>query len=308
MPCRAVNDALIRQRRALRRNFNRAAATFDGAAIIHGELRQRLLERIAPLRPPQGGVRTLVDLGAATGHLARELQILFPGSRVLAIDLAESMLRAHARSAWSKLLRKKAPEPLVADARALPLRDASVDWVVSNALLPWCMPPEDLFAEVRRVLTPGGAFVFTTFGPDTLRELRLAGGALPHPPAMIDLPDMHHIGDALLRAGFGDPVLDVERFTLTYPDAASLWSDLRATGSAYAPPTHPGLSGRSRRAALVQGYRAFESDGRLPATVEAIFGLAWRAETSRDSIQNQTQNETRISLAKLRSDLSRRRQ
>lgn len=302
-----MNDALIRQRRALRRNFNRAAATFDGAAIIHDELRRRLLERLTPLRPPPSGVRTVVDLGAATGRLARELQILFPDSRVLAVDLADSMLRAHARSAWSKLLRKKTPQPLVADARALPLRDASVDWVISNALLPWCAPPDALFAEVHRVLAPDGAFAFTTLGPDTLRELRLAGGGLARPLALLDLLDMHHIGDALLRAGFGDPVLDVERITLTYASAANLWSDLRATGSAYAPPIHPGLAGRGRRTALALSYRAFENDGRLPVTVEAVFGVAWRAATPRGAAQKQQQNETRISLDQVRDDLFRRR-
>jgi malonyl-CoA O-methyltransferase len=150
--------------------------------------------------------------------------------------------------------------------------------VFSNLMLPWCEDVDGIFAEVARVLAPRGLFTFTTLGPDTLGELRAAwqsvdGGEHVHP-----FTDMHDLGDGLVRAGFAEPVMDVSRYRLTYPDARSLMRDLRAIGAQNAAVARArGLTGRARLSAMSEAYESFRSGGVLPATWEAVFGQAWGA-------------------------------
>ena len=158
----------------------------------------------------------------------------------------------------------------------MPLPDASVDLVFSNLLLPWCADLDALFAEVARLLRPRGLFTFTTCGPDTLAELRDAWRQADDGTHVHPFTDMHDIGDGLIRAGLVEPVLDVSRFTLTYPDLAAVTRDLKSTGAQNAATDRPrGLTGRARWQAVERGYEAYRRDGVLPATVEAVFGQAW---------------------------------
>jgi len=163
-----------------------------------------------------------------------------------------------------------------ANAAALPLREASVDLVLSNLVLHWCDDPDAVFAECRRVLRPGGLLTFTTLGPDTLAELRRAWAAADAHTHVHRFIDMHDLGDALVRAGLAEPVLDVERCTLTYGSVGDLARDLRAMGAANAAAGRPrGLTGRSSFERMAGAYEAYRRDGRLPATCEVVYGQAW---------------------------------
>jgi malonyl-CoA O-methyltransferase len=169
---------------------------------------------------------------------------------------------------------------LCADAVRLPLADGSVDLILSNLMLQWC-EPDVVFAEFRRVLAPQGLLSFTTLGPDTLRELRSAWGAVDSFTHVNQFIDMHDIGDALVRGGFASPVLDVERYTLTYPDVRRIAADLKETGAHNATMGRArGLTGRRRFAAFEAAYEAFRQGGRLPATYEVVFGHAWSPGTA----------------------------
>jgi malonyl-CoA O-methyltransferase len=164
----------------------------------------------------------------------------------------------------------------------LPIADASVDVIVSSLMLQWCDPLDPAFAEIRRVLKPDGFVAFSTLGPDTLRELRTAwaeaDGASPGYNHVNHFTDMHDIGDALVRAGLSEPVLDVDRMQLTYPDALSLMRDLKAIGAHNVTAGRPrGLMGRRRLRRMQDAYEAFRRDGRLPATYEVVYGVAWGA-------------------------------
>jgi malonyl-CoA O-methyltransferase len=160
----------------------------------------------------------------------------------------------------------------------MPLPDASFDLVFSNLMLPWCEDIDAVFAEVVRVLRPQGLFTFTTVGPDTLAELRSAWRSADRAEHVHPFTDMHNLGDGLVHAGFAEPVLDVSRYTLTYPDAAALMRDLKATGAQNATNGRArGLTGRGRIAAMTEAYEPFRADGVLPASVEAVFGQAWGA-------------------------------
>jgi len=148
--------------------------------------------------------------------------------------------------------------------------------VFSNLMLQWCPEPDPVLVEVRRVLRGQGVFLFTTLGPDTLNELRSSWAAVADHDHVHPFIDMHDIGDALIRAGFVEPVMDVERLTLTYEDVRTLMQDLRSIGARNASSERPrGLLGPRRLAAVVQAYERFRRDGRLPATYEVVYGTAW---------------------------------
>ena len=205
-----------------RRAFNRASASYDAAAVLQGEVRGLLLERLqlTVLEP-----RLILDAGAGTGIASRELKRRYPKARVLALDSAERMLSAAAaRGSWLRPLSR-----VCADAARLPLADASVDLIFSNFLLPWS-DTDRLLAEFRRVLAPRGLLTFSTLGPDTLRELRGAWASVDSNPRVHAFIDMHDLGDALVRSGFAEPVLDVERYTLEYPDVRAPRGGLEGPG------------------------------------------------------------------------------
>jgi malonyl-CoA O-methyltransferase len=215
----------------------------------------------------------VLDLGCGTGHGAASLAARWPGARVLGLDASRGMLHeAQRRGAKLRI------EWLHAEAESLPLPDASVDCVFSNLALPWCEDVDAVFAEVARVLRPRGLFTFTTVGPDTLIELRGAFRAADEGVHVHPFTDMHDIGDGLVRAGFAEPVLDVSRYTLTYPDIDALMRELKATGAQNAASGRlRGLTGRRRLRAMTEAYELYRADGVLPASVEAVFGQAWGA-------------------------------
>jgi malonyl-CoA O-methyltransferase len=252
----------------VRRSFDRAAATYDAAAVLHAQVRDILLQRLelTSLSP-----RVVIDAGSGTGHASRALKRRYPKALVISLDSSLRMLRRAGRQqSWLRPFAR-----VCADAARLPLADGGVDLIFSNLMLQWC-DPDAVFAEFRRVLAPHGLLSFTTLGPDTLRELRSAWGQVDSRSHVNQFLDMHDIGDALVRGGFAAPVLDVERYTLTYLDLRRVAADLKATGARNATRGRPkGLMGRRRLTALQSAYDAFRQDGRLPATYEVVFGHAW---------------------------------
>ena len=255
-------------RGAVRKSFERASAVYDAHAVLQSRVRNLLLERITDMTPSP---RVIVDAGAGTGHASRALQKRFGQSLVVALDLAEGMLRAaRAQQSWRRRF-----VCTCADLESLPLRDASADMVFSSLALQWLTAPDRAFGETARVLRPDGWFYFSTFGPGTLNELRAAWAGVDGYTHVNRFFDMHEIGAALARNGFVDPVLDVEHFTLAYADLRTLMHDLKAIGAHNVTAGRPrGLTGRRRLLALGQAYEAFRKDGRLPTTYEVIFGRA----------------------------------
>ncbi len=233
-------------------------------------MREQMLARLALVAFVPSVV---VDLGCGTGHGARALRRRWPRARVVALDRASGMLRAaRAQSSWLRGF-----ERVQGDALRLPLRSGSVDLIYSCLMLPWVADLDATLAEARRVLSPRGYFTFATLGPDTLMELRGAWAEADRVPHVHRFLDMHDVGDALLRAGFVDPVMDVDHFQLTYPSTRALMRDLRAVGGSNAlAGRRAGLTGRGRLAAVEAAYqRRRDRDGRLPATVEVVYGQAW---------------------------------
>lgn len=255
----------------LRTRFQRAARSYDGAARVQRELGARLLEHLDPVRLEPERV---LDLGTGTGEFAKALSKRYRRSRVLALDLSENMLQVARSKRWPLWSRRNF---VCADAEQLPLASACVDLIVSNASLQCCNPPDRVFAELLRLLKPGGLFMFSTFGPDTLSELRQSFARvddLPHVHAFID---MHDLGDALVRAGFADVVMDTARLSAEYVDVMELMRELKASGESNALHSRsPGLTGGGKIRRLSRAYEVHRQGGLLPATFEAVFAHAWK--------------------------------
>jgi malonyl-CoA O-methyltransferase len=255
---------------AVRRHFERASAGYDAHAVLQARVRNEMLERLGLLAFAPAAI---ADLGCGTGHGARALKRRWPRAQVVALDRTPGMLgAARAQISWLRGF-----ERVLGDALRLPLRSGGVDLVYSCLLLPWVADLDATLAEVRRVLSPRGYFTFATLGPDTLGELRDAWAEADDGAHVHRFLDMHDVGDALVRAGFADPVMDVEHFRLTYPSTRALMRDLRAIGGTNALiARRPGLTGPGRLAAVEAAYeRLRDGDGRLPATVEVAYGQAW---------------------------------
>ena len=265
----------------VRRSFDAAANTYDDNAFLQREVADRLFERLDYVKVAPNRI---VELGCGTGYATQKLLARYPSAQLTALDLAPAML-ACTRNVIPKkggvlnlFARKPAADLVCADAEVLPIADASIDVVLSSLTLQWC-DPQVVAREVARVLRAQGLFMFTTFGPDTLKELRTAFRQIDDHTHVNSFVDMHDIGDMLVEAGFADPVMDQEIITLTYSDLKSMLRELKGIGAHNVMPDRPaGLMGRQRWQRMVAAYEAFRSNERLPATYEVVYGHAWMPE------------------------------
>lgn len=259
----------------LRRRLDRAAPRFRDHAFVHGFTRDGLLERLKPMTIE---ARTVLDLGAGPGLSRKALKSRFPKAEIIGVDLSLEMLRRHDKGWFDK------PMLVQANAEALPLKDSSIDVVFANLVLPFVDDPAAVANELARVVRPEGVFVLATLGPDTFSELRTAWAALDTAPHVAEFPDMHDVGDALVRAGFADPVLDVDRLRVSYRDAASLFADLEGTGARNA------LAGR-RRGLTTPSTLArftellFPEGGSLNLDLELVFGHAFGGQSGDGAVR-----------------------
>jgi len=216
----------------------------------------------------------ILDLGAASGHGSRQIAKMFKKSRVISFDASGEMLRiAKRRKRFFSRLTE-----LQGDARHIPLRAGSADLIVANLLLPWVDDLHACLSEISRVLSKGGVFAFATLCPDSLAELREAWAAVDHGAHVNIFPDMHDVGDALLKAGLADPVLDADYVTVTYRDSASLYQDLTASGARNnLIARRQTLTGKNRFGRMEDQLGSREKDGHLPITLELVYGHAWGA-------------------------------
>ena len=268
----------------VQRSFAAAAQTYDDNAFLQREIADRLFERLDYIKLQPGRA---LDLGSGTGYATRKLRQRYANAEIISLDLAPEMLQLSrgklpAEPILTRFLgRSRTQKWLCANAEALPLAAESIDLVLSSLMLQWC-DPEAVAAEVARVLRPNGLFMFTTFGPDTLKELRAAFRQLDAAPHVNDFVDMHDIGDILVQAGFSDPVMDQETITLTYADLKSMLRELKGIGAHNVLPGRArGLMGKQRWQRLQNAYETYRHEGRLPATYEVVYGHAWKPEFSK---------------------------
>jgi len=254
-----------RVQKDLRRRLDLAAGRFSEHDFVHAHTREGLFERLKPMTV---AAERVLDLGTATGAALKPLAARFPKARIVGLDLAFGMLAAQPRS-WFRR-----PALVQADALALPFADASFDVVYANLSLSFVDDLPRAAGEVARVLRPEGLFVFACLGPDSFGELRDAWAAIDDDVHVASFPDMHDLGDALVRAGLGDPVLDVDRLEIQYRNHASLVRDLTAVGA------RNSLTGRKAGLASRDKLKAFEErlfagGNTLTLELELVYGHAF---------------------------------
>jgi malonyl-CoA O-methyltransferase len=295
-------------KRRIRADFSNAADSYDAAAVVQQEICNRALERLQMLKlQPQ----TILDIGSGTGKSVRGLQVRFPGSRVIASDIAIPMLL--------HTYQTQTLQTVCCDAEQLSIADNSVDLVFSTSTFQWCENLNQVFLECSRVLKNDGVLVFTTFGPDTLKELRQSWAQVDEQIHVHGFIDMHHIGDLLLANHYADPVVDMELITLEYSKARQLLRDLKDTGSrgkfvsdhsdnegdadiARDSSFATGLMGKNKFQQFELAYESFRQDnGLLPASYEVIYGYARKSPENKNSqLNNETNGEVRISIDQIK--------
>jgi malonyl-CoA O-methyltransferase len=259
------------------RRFSRVAENYEQGDFFAREVDRRMQERLDYVKVEP---KRILDLGCSRGGSFAGLAARYPDAQLLGLDIAPAMLQVEraVRPGWQRWLglgRQNEALRLAGDAANLPLKSASTAIVWSNLLLHWLDDPLLALAEAHRVLEVGGLLMFSTLGPDSLKELRAAfSDGYAHTQRFID---MHDLGDMLVGCGFADPVMDMEVLTLTYDGFDDMLSELRAAGSGCAMlARRHGLTGRQAWARARAAYESLRTNGKLPATFEIVYGHAWK--------------------------------
>lgn len=259
----------VLRRRDVQRRFDRAAAKLEQADFVHRHTALGLVERLSPV---QIEAACILDLGSAAGRDRRPLMKRFRGALVIGVDRSIEMLRlSRRRLSWF------ARGPVVqAEAESLPFTNGSIDLVYANLLLPWIDDLPGCFAGIARVLRKDGLFIFCTLGPDSFREIREAWGEAMAASRVRRFPDMHDVGDSLVRSGLRDPVLDVDSLSLQYRDADRLFDDLRRTGAGNSlKQRDQALAGKAHFREFRERLAARAAGQPLNITLELVYGHAW---------------------------------
>jgi malonyl-CoA O-methyltransferase len=274
-------DAFRIDARQARRAFERAGRRDEDAAVLQSEIERRMLERLDLVRLVP---KRILDAGCGAGRGLGLLRKRYPDADLLGVDFAHAAIRAASRTeSFAARVRRlfggATSAKLCADFARLPLAGGSVDMLWSTLALPWAEDPLAALGEFQRVLAPGGLLMFSSYGPDTLKELRSAFAEGSPARRVHAFVDMHDVGDMLVACGFAAPVMDVETITLTYARVEDLARDLRASGQTCAGRDRSrALTGRGTWLRMLAAYEGVRRNGRLPATVEVVYGHAWKGE------------------------------
>lgn len=259
------------EKQQVARSFGLAARHYERVAVLQKLVAERLLEKLDIVKIDP---RWMLDLGAGTGVVASGLRKKYRRAKLLQLDIALPMLlcsRKKTQGWWNK------QRYVCADAEQLPLIENTMDLICSNLMLQWCRNIDLAFNDVARTLDTNGLFLFSTFGPDTLKELRDSWMVADNKTHVNSFIDMHDLGDALVRAGFEQPVMEVENFTLTYNDVYALMRELKQLGAHNVSSNRQrSMTGKNALQTMVDAYEKKRVEGKIPATFEVVYGHAWK--------------------------------
>ncbi len=280
-------DPYVLDRTVLRRRYSRAADRYAKESVLQMEVATRLRERVE-LSGFEPGV--VLDLGCGVGLATQALAVRYDQAQVLGLDFSFSMLQEAEASGV---------DYICADYQQLPISDSSVDLVFANLSLHCAVDVDLAFAEIQRVLRPDGLLSFSTFGPDSLQELRYAWAKVDDRIHIHRFLDMHDLGDAMIRHGFSEPVLDVDHIQMSYETPLKAMQDLKLIGEANScAGRHRGCTGKRRFEQVLNECAGLMQDNQFFSTFEVVFGQAW----GRSSL-NQTKymdGEVHVPLSSLR--------
>ncbi|HEX2531371.1 MAG TPA: methyltransferase domain-containing protein [Burkholderiaceae bacterium] len=237
--------------------------------------------------------KRLLDVGCGEGADLDMLQKQYGNAHVIGVDASLAMLTAtrggkNGQTIVDRLLTKwipgktqkeaEGPSLLCADFAQLPFGDMAVDLIWSNLALHWHPEPARVFKEWRRVINIDGLLMFSCLGPDTFKEVREAFSVVDGDAHALSFVDMHEFGDMMVTAAFSAPVMDMETLTVTYDTVDKLMADVRAYGGNPLTTRRRGLLGRQAWGRVREALEAMRrpEDGKIPLTVEIIYGHAFR--------------------------------
>jgi malonyl-CoA O-methyltransferase len=247
---------------SVRTTFNNASKKYNEHALVQKEIATRTNNKLDFINPNE---ETIIDLGAGTGLLSEKLIRRFPESKVICIDFAYNSLKSN-----------KGPIKVCADANNLPIQHNSVDIIISSLMMQWCPNLNNLFEECYRVLKNDGLFLFSTFGPDTLKELKKSWSIVDNKAHVNTFTDMHDIGDKILNNGFQNPVMEMEMLAVQYDTVIDLLHDIKGIGAQTVTGRSKSLTGKNKFNAMIEMYESYRVDTTIPATYEVIYGHAWK--------------------------------
>jgi malonyl-CoA O-methyltransferase len=275
-----MNYEHMLDKRLVRNAFERAATSYDQAAVLQREVCDRMMSRLDRIKYIP---RSVLDAGSGTGYGTRKLRMRYPAARILAVDIATAM---HAQARPVGLQREqllaqnqnsRQTSYVGGDVEQMPFKDSCVELVYSSLMLQWCNSLNQAFAEVYRILRSDGLFMFSTFGPDTLKELRLAFRGADDYSHVNRFMEIHEVGDMLGRSGFASPIMETEYITMTYDDVIGVMRDLKAIGAHNVNRgRRRGLTGKTTWQKAINCYEMLRTRGKLPATYQVVYGYAWK--------------------------------
>lgn len=260
----------------VRAAFNKAADSYENHAFLQAEVVERLTARLDIINPKP---LIAADFGAGTGFLTKKLQSRYPQAQILALDFAQNHLQNNDYG-----------QKICADAAHLPLKNTSIDVITSSLMLQWCDDLDLVLSECFRVLRDDGLLLFSTLGPDTLKELKTSWAAVDDNQHINNFIDMHDIGDKMLAAGWQNPIMEMEILTMTYQKVPDVLLDLQKIGSKTTQNIRKTLTGKNRFKQMVKLYESYRRDGKLPATFEIIYGHAFKKSSKFTPIKITNQN------------------
>jgi malonyl-CoA O-methyltransferase len=251
--------------------FNRHAAEYELAAIVQQEIGMRLLERLQYLKMKP---ERILDLGCGPGFFSRELALMYPKAQIVGLDLAQLMLlEARKKHSW-----RRKWSLVAADMKQMPFATGSFDLIFANQVIHWGTPLPQVFRELNRVMKINGCLMFTTLGPDTLKELKNAWACVNHHAHVNAFLDMHDVGDCLMAEHFLEPVMDMEWLVVHYETLSKLLKSIKSQGvKNINSGRNEGLTGKNSWKQFEQNYPQ-TPNGKYPLTYEVVYGHAWKGE------------------------------
>ena len=254
----------------VRNSFNNASSKYNENAFLQNEIASRLSEKlkVISIKP-----ESIIDLGSGTGFLSEKTANIFPDASLICLDFAQQ-----------SLIKNTQKLKVCADAYQLPFKSNSIDFVISNLMMQWCPDLKTLFDECHRVLKPQGLILFTTFGPETLKELKRSWSVVDKEAHVNEFIDMLDIGDQMIQSGFQSPIMEMEKLTLTYEKVLDLMKDLKGIGAQSVENRSKSLTGKTKFNKMIEMYESYRENGKIPATYEVIYGHAWKNDIKFESI------------------------
>jgi len=287
----------------IQKHFDAKALCYESSAVLQRNVCKELLQRLdlMSIKPS-----VILDVGCGTGWGTQDLLKKYKKAKILSLDLSPEMLKqTKSKGGW---LRK--PTLICADAEEIPLQDESVDLIFSSLMLQWC-DYKKVFAEFKRLLKPDGLLMFSTFGPDTLKELKKSWEQVDSHAHVNDFTDMHDLGDELIQTGLAEPVMDMDLLTLTYQDVMSVMVDLKSIGANtilknQKKIAEQGLVTPGKLKKVISYYEQYRKNGVIPASYEVVYGHAWKTKLRETKISKESRvsKEFSISVEQLKNKIS----